>query len=123
MRSTSGPKHTARLAVVLEGLVASLLNQHLGGLVENLDVEQVRIGVLSGKAVLRGLRLRRDAVATLLGLPVDVIVGSIGSVSLNIPFTSLRSKPVEVLISDISAVIAPSTAVPPVPSPCTTLLP
>ena len=103
------------LKMVLEGLIASLLNQHLGSLVENLDAEQVRVGLISGTAVLRGLRLRRDAVSTLLGLPVDVVVGTIGSITLNIPFRNLRSKPCEVVISDVSAVVAPSTAAPPLP--------
>ena len=42
---------------MLEGLVTQLLNRYLGEFIENLDAEQVRVGMLSGKAVLRGLRL------------------------------------------------------------------
>ena len=43
---------------MLEGLVTQLLNRYLGEFIENLDAEQVRVGMLSGKAVLRGLNGR-----------------------------------------------------------------
>ena len=58
--------------MVLESTVTGLLNKYLGEFIENLDAEQVRVGMLSGRGVLRGLRLRRDAVARLLGLPFEV---------------------------------------------------
>jgi hypothetical protein len=102
--------------MVLEAVVTKLLNRYLGDFIENLDAEQVRVGVLSGKAVLRGLRLRRDALARLLGLPLDVTVGTVGSITVNVPLRSLRSKPCEVVIADISAVVVRSTEPPRVPS-------
>ena len=95
--------------------MTQLLNRYLGEFIENLDAEQVRVGMLSGKAVLRGLRLRRDALARLLGLPVEVVVGTVGSITLTVPLRSLRSKPCEVVISDVSVVVVKSTEAPPVP--------
>jgi vacuolar protein sorting-associated protein 13A/C len=96
---------------MLEKVVARLLNKVLGEIVEDLDVDQVQVGLLSGKATLRSLRLRRDAVAALLGLPVEVVQGVIGSVSLSIPFRNLRSRPCEIVISDVTAIVGPSTDV------------
>jgi vacuolar protein sorting-associated protein 13A/C len=100
---------------MLEGIVTQLLNRYLGEFIENLDAEQVRVGMLSGKAVLRGLRLRRDALARLLDLPLDVVVGTVGSITLSVPLRALRSKPCEVVIADVSAVVVKRTDVPVVP--------
>jgi VPS13-like, N-terminal len=34
---------------MFEGLVAGLLNQHLGGFLEGIDPKQLELGVFSGK--------------------------------------------------------------------------
>lgn len=56
--------------------------------------------------MLNGLRLRSDALVR-LGLPITVVHGHLGQLELRIPWTSLKSKPVEVIVSDLFMVGVP----------------
>jgi hypothetical protein len=49
----------------------------------------------------------------------QVVVGNVGSISINVPLRSLRSKPCEVVVSDVTAVVVCSTDA--VSLPCTWL--
>ena len=91
---------------MLEGLVATLLNRFLGMYVENFDVKQLNIGIWSGDVKLRNLQLRKEALDQ-LRLPLNVIKGHLGQLTLQIPWSNLRGKPVRVTIEDIFLLAAP----------------
>lgn len=91
---------------MLEGLVANLLNRFLGIYVKNFDAKQLNIGIWSGDVKLRNLELRREALDQ-LHLPLNVVEGHLGELTLSIPWSNLRGKPVRVDIEDVFLLAAP----------------
>lgn len=91
---------------MLEGLVANLLNRFLGIYVKNFDATQLNIGIWSGDVKLRNLELRREALDQ-LRLPLNVVEGHVGELTLSIPWSNLRGKPVKVDIEDVFLLAAP----------------
>ncbi|KAL8763245.1 MAG: hypothetical protein Q9184_000885 [Pyrenodesmia sp. 2 TL-2023] len=91
---------------MLEGLVANLLNRFLGMYVKNFNAQQLNVGIWNGDVKLRDLELRREALDQ-LHLPVNVVEGYLGSLTMSIPWTNLRGKPVRVNIEDVFLLAAP----------------
>ncbi|OCT48539.1 Vacuolar protein sorting-associated protein 13 [Cladophialophora carrionii] len=91
---------------MLEGLVANLLNRFLGMYVKNFDPKQLNVGIWSGDVKLRNLELRREALDQ-LRLPINVVEGRLGVLTLSIPWSNLRGKPVRVNIEDVFLLAAP----------------
>ncbi|KAI9888280.1 MAG: hypothetical protein M1814_000770 [Vezdaea aestivalis] len=91
---------------MLEGLVATLLNRFLGVYVQNFDPTQLNVGIWSGDVKLRDLELRREALDA-LKLPIDVVEGHIGLLTLSIPWSNLKGKPVKVFVEDVFLLAAP----------------
>jgi vacuolar protein sorting-associated protein 13A/C len=91
---------------MLEGLVANLLNRFLGMYVQNFDAKQLNVGIWSGDVKLKNLELRREALDQ-LHLPLNVVEGHLGQLTLQIPWSNLRGKPVKVHIEDVFLLAAP----------------
>ncbi|EEH20971.2 hypothetical protein PABG_03202 [Paracoccidioides brasiliensis Pb03] len=91
---------------MLEGLVANLLNRFLGMYVKNFDAGQLNVGIWSGDVKLRNLELRKEALDQ-LRLPLNVVEGHLGELTLSIPWSNLRGKPVKVDIQDVFLLAAP----------------
>lgn len=91
---------------MLEGLVANLLNRFLGMYVKNFDAKQLNVGIWNGDVKLKNLQLRREALDQ-LHLPVNVVEGHLGQLTMSIPWTNLRGKPVRVNIEDVFLLAAP----------------
>jgi len=91
---------------MLESLVANLLNRFLGMYVRNFDPKQLNVGIFSGDVKLRNLELRKEALDQ-LHLPINVVEGHLGLLTLSIPFSNLRGKPVRINIEDVYLLAAP----------------
>ncbi|KAL8726828.1 MAG: hypothetical protein Q9166_006444 [cf. Caloplaca sp. 2 TL-2023] len=91
---------------MLEGLVANLLNRFLGMYVKNFNPQHLNVGIWNGDVKLRNLELRREALDQ-LHLPVNVVEGYLGSLTMSIPWTNLRGKPVKINIEDVFLLAAP----------------
>lgn len=91
---------------MLEGLVASLLNRFLGMYIRNFDPKQLNVGIWSGDVVLRDLELRKEALDQ-LKLPINVVEGHLGALTISIPWSNLRGQPVKVFIEDVFLLAAP----------------
>ncbi|KAH8819973.1 hypothetical protein F5884DRAFT_32326 [Xylogone sp. PMI_703] len=91
---------------MLEGLVASLLNRFLGLYVKNFDPGQLKVGIWSGDVELRNLELRKEALDQ-LKLPINVVEGHLGHLTLTIPWSNLRGQPVKIFIEDVFLLAAP----------------
>ncbi|KAI5294364.1 hypothetical protein KEM52_004170 [Ascosphaera acerosa] len=74
--------------------------------VKNFDTTQLNIGIWSGDVKLRDLELRREALDQ-LHLPLNVVEGYLGELTLSIPWSNLRSKPVRVNVRDVFLLAAP----------------
>src|SRR5271155_4659204 len=91
---------------MLESLVANLLNRFLGMYVKNFDPKQLNVGIWSGEVKLRNLELRREALDQ-MHLPLNVVEGRLGELTLAIPWSNLRGQPVKVNIEDVFLLSAP----------------
>ncbi|POS86544.1 hypothetical protein EPUL_002626 [Erysiphe pulchra] len=91
---------------MLEGFVATLLNRFLGLYIQNFDPKQLNIGIWSGDVKLRDLELRREALDQ-LNLPINVIKGYLGELTLRIPWSNLRGQSVQIHIKDVYVLAAP----------------
>lgn len=74
--------------------------------VKNFNAQQLNVGIWNGDVKLRNLELRREALDQ-LHLPVNVVEGYLGSLTMSIPWTNLRGKPVRVTIEDVFLLAAP----------------
>ncbi|GMM33802.1 membrane morphogenesis protein [Saccharomycopsis crataegensis] len=91
---------------MLESLVAGVLNRTLGNYVENFDTKQLNIGIWSGDVTLKNLKLKKESLDA-LELPIDVQYGFLGQLTLQIPWSNLRGKPVKVIIEDAYLLATP----------------
>ncbi|KAH1005296.1 hypothetical protein HUJ04_006309 [Dendroctonus ponderosae] len=91
---------------MLEGTVARILNQLLGKYVQDLDTENLNVGIFSGTVQLNDLKLKPEALYE-LALPVEVKAGTIGKIGLKIPWSALWRHPVVLSIEDIHMVVNP----------------
>ncbi|XP_071476543.1 intermembrane lipid transfer protein VPS13D-like [Diadema antillarum] len=92
---------------MLERLAAWVLNTYLGEYVENLNTDQLSIGLLSGAVELENLPLRKDALKH-LDLPVEVKAGFIGKIRLQIPVRHLKTEPWIISIENLYLVAGPA---------------
>ena len=91
---------------MLEGLVATLLNRFLGMYVKNFDANQLQVGIWNGEVSLKNMELRREALDQ-LKLPVNVVEGHVGNLTLTLPLSNLRGKPVKINIDEVFLLAAP----------------
>ncbi|KAK4623994.1 Vacuolar protein sorting-associated protein 13 [Fulvia fulva] len=92
--------------MVLESLVANLLNRFLGMYVQNFNPNQLNVGILGGDVKLRNLELKREALDQ-FHLPLNVVEGHISSLILKIPWSNLRGQPVRINIEDVFLLASP----------------
>ncbi|XP_033641822.1 vacuolar protein sorting-associated protein 13D-like isoform X2 [Asterias rubens] len=92
---------------MLEGLAAWVLNTYVGEYVENLNTDQLSIGLLSGAVELENLPLRKDALKN-LDLPIEVKAGFIGKIVLQIPVRHIKSEPCVISIDSLYLVAGPA---------------
>lgn len=91
---------------MLEGLIATLMNRFLGMYIKNFDSTQLNVGIWSGDVRLKNLELKKEALDQ-LKLPLNVIEGYLGQLTVQIPWSNLKGKPVKVLIEDVYLLAAP----------------
>lgn len=77
--------------MVLETVVSAVLNRFLNAYVANVNASSLNFGVWSGDLKLRNLRLKKEALDK-FRLPVDVIEGYLGELTLNIPWSVEHQK-------------------------------
>ncbi|XP_047508917.1 vacuolar protein sorting-associated protein 13A-like isoform X2 [Pieris napi] len=92
---------------MFEGAVAGILNRLLGKYVQDLDTENLNVGIFSGNVNLTELKLKPEALYE-LDLPIDVKIGTIGKINLQIPWSGLYTQPVVVHIEDVLILVGPA---------------
>ncbi|KAJ1604869.1 hypothetical protein OIY81_3640, partial [Cryptosporidium canis] len=91
---------------MLGTILQRLLGRYLEPYVYNLSRENLRLGVLSGNLVLENLKLKEN-LGDILHLPLSIVSGQIGHVSITIPWTSLGYKPLVIKLKEIHVVVRP----------------
>ncbi|XP_044259687.1 vacuolar protein sorting-associated protein 13 isoform X2 [Tribolium madens] len=96
--------------MVFESVLTQVLNRFLGAYVENLDTNQLRVGIWGGDVELKDLVLKQSALDD-LDLPIQTIYGRIGKLVLKIPWKNLYGAAIVINIEDIYLLAAPNQQV------------
>ncbi|XP_054740711.1 intermembrane lipid transfer protein Vps13 [Anastrepha obliqua] len=96
--------------MVFESVVTDVLNKVLGDYVENLDKNQLKIGIWGGDVVLNNLKVKENALDE-LDLPLQLVYGFLGKLVLKIPWKNLYSQPVVAQIEDLYMLVSPKQSV------------
>ncbi|KAI9141282.1 hypothetical protein BKA69DRAFT_1124929 [Paraphysoderma sedebokerense] len=91
---------------MFEAVIANLLNKILGDYVDNLEQKQLNVGIWAGDVVLRNLKLKKDALDK-FDLPITVLEGYLGELTLKIPWQNLKGKPFRVYIDNVFLIATP----------------
>lgn len=87
---------------MFEKQLTAILNAKLGSLLEGIDPEDVRIGVIHGDVVIRRVRVRASALTRLLDEPsLRVRYGFVDELRLRIPWRKLGEEPVRATFSGV----------------------
>ncbi|XP_049821668.1 intermembrane lipid transfer protein Vps13-like isoform X2 [Aethina tumida] len=96
--------------MVFESVLTYFLNKYLGPYVENLDTNQLNVGIWGGNVEFTDLILKRSALDS-LDLPVQTVFGKIGKLALKIPWTNLYGAEFLITLEDIYLVVQPNAQV------------
>jgi vacuolar protein sorting-associated protein 13A/C len=91
----------------MRGTIAKVLNKVLGDFIEGINADDFHFSMTKGRVELSNLRLKKDFFHT-LNLPLELVASYVGSLTLDIPFQSLKTKPIVVELSQVYATLAPS---------------
>ncbi|KAK8865949.1 hypothetical protein IAR55_001098 [Kwoniella newhampshirensis] len=84
----------------LKGVALRLLDVYVSPYVENLNPQDLSLSVFSGDLQFHGLRLKKSLLER-FGIPVEIVAGDIGTLSISVPWTSLKTQPVKITIDDV----------------------
>jgi hypothetical protein len=94
-----------------ETLISKLLTRLLGDYVEGLEASNLAISVMKGLVSQENLQLKGSAFES-LALPVSVRAGSLGKLTLRVPWKSLRREPCVLKLERLFVVLGPAEAAP-----------
>ncbi|XP_074035361.1 intermembrane lipid transfer protein Vps13-like isoform X1 [Leptinotarsa decemlineata] len=96
--------------MVLQTVLSYILNKYLGTFVENLDANQLNVGIWGGDVELKNLVLKTSALDE-LDLPVEIVYGVIEKLVLKIPWKTVYTSPSVVCLEGIYLLLQPNQQV------------
>ncbi|XP_060115875.1 intermembrane lipid transfer protein VPS13C isoform X1 [Heteronotia binoei] len=96
--------------MVLESVVADLLNRFLGDYVENLNKSQLKLGIWGGNVALDHLQIKENALSE-LDLPFRVKAGQIDKLTLKIPWKNLYGEAVVATLEGLNLLVVPGASI------------
>ncbi|KAJ3171453.1 hypothetical protein HDU88_007532 [Geranomyces variabilis] len=94
---------------MFEKFIAPVINKILGDYVGNLESKQLSVGIWQGDVALHNLKLKKEALDK-FNLPVEVVDGYLGDLTLSIPWNDLKNKPVKIFINHVFLLARPKAA-------------
>ncbi|MEJ1285501.1 vacuolar protein sorting 13A [Cricetulus griseus] len=96
--------------MVLESVVADLLNRFLGDYVENLNKSQLKLGIWGGNVALDNLQITENALSE-LDVPFKVKAGQIDKLTLKIPWKNLYGEAVVATLEGLYLLVVPGASI------------
>ncbi|EIW72804.1 hypothetical protein TREMEDRAFT_25659 [Tremella mesenterica DSM 1558] len=84
----------------LKDVALRLLNVYVSPYVDNLNAQDLSVSVFGGNLQFHGLHLKKSLLER-FGLPIEIVAGDIGNLSVTIPWTQLKTQPVKIVIDDV----------------------
>ncbi|GMF24638.1 unnamed protein product [Phytophthora fragariaefolia] len=92
---------------MFEKVVESVLEEYVSEWVEGLDSEKMKVALFAGKVEFRDLRMRGAALDK-FKLPMKMKSGSVGRLSIKVPWKRLTSQAVKIKVEDVFLVVEPT---------------
>ncbi|KAK8928991.1 hypothetical protein KSP39_PZI017130 [Platanthera zijinensis] len=92
---------------IFEAIMFDAFQKGLGDCLEGFSAESLRFSVWKGELVLKDLRIK-DELLSSVDLPVTVKAFSIGTIAAQVPWKSLGTRPITLLIDRIFILAEPS---------------
>lgn len=89
---------------MFEGILERILQSRLGQYIDGLDSKNLSIGVWSGNILIENASLKTEAFNK-FKLPFTIKFGRISRLKATVPWTSLSSSPVEILLDTLMVII------------------
>uniref|UniRef100_H3HD42 Chorein N-terminal domain-containing protein n=1 Tax=Phytophthora ramorum TaxID=164328 RepID=H3HD42_PHYRM len=93
---------------MFEKVVESVLEEYVSEWVEGLDSEKMKVALFAGKVEFRDLRMRGAALDK-FQLPMKMKSGTVGRLSIKVPWKRLTSQAVKIKIEDVFLVVEPTS--------------
>ncbi|XBW38293.1 hypothetical protein QEN19_003882 [Hanseniaspora menglaensis] len=93
---------------MLESFAATFLNRFLGSYVENFDANQLEVGIWNGDVKLKNCKIKSDCL-DFLDLPVTIKEGVLGNLTMQVPWSRLKSSAVKIGIDDVYLLVEPKS--------------
>ncbi|KAG8144829.1 hypothetical protein E2320_013243 [Naja naja] len=110
LRGRPAAAAAAAFAMVLESVVADLLNRFLGCYVENLNKSQLKLGIWGGNVSLDNLLIKENALSE-LDVPFRVKAGQIDKLTLKIPWKNLYGEAVVASLEGLYLLVVPGASI------------
>ncbi|BES95651.1 Vacuolar protein [Nesidiocoris tenuis] len=94
--------------MVFESVLIEVVNKYIGNYVENLNADQLKVGIWGGNVVVENLALRPGTFDE-LNLPVKTVFGHLGKLTLQIPWKDLYNSPVKVEVERLYVLVVPNS--------------
>ena len=78
--------------------------KYLGDYVNGIDTKNLNIAIFKGNVVIENVSIKPE-VLDRIELPIKLLFSSIGKLSLTVPWKSLGSQPVEILLENLFIVL------------------
>ena len=91
-------------------LIVNALVNFLGDYVEGFTKENIKVGILSGKIILKGLGINREGIRRHLNLPINIVHGYVETLEVHVPWTNLDKERVQIYINGVHLLVNPLNA-------------
>ena len=91
---------------MFESILGHVLLSNLGKFVSGIDKNNFKLGLWSGNIVLNNVSLNPEFIHK-FDLPLEMAYSHVGKLSLQVPWKSLNSAPVEVVLEDVFLIVKP----------------
>lgn len=92
---------------MFEKLVESVLEEYVSEWIDGLDSEKMKVALFGGKVEFRDLRLKTSSLDQ-FQLPLAVKAGTVGRLSLKVPWKRLTKEAVSIHIEDLTLLVVPA---------------
>jgi len=92
---------------MFEKTFKKIIMKIMGEFVEDFSEKEIQVNKWSGKVLKEGCNIKKsalDQLSLLLGIPLIIQKGFVERVMINVPWTKLNSKPVDVVVDNLHIV-------------------
>ena len=96
----------------IKGIIKSVIVSNVGNLIEDFTEDDIVIDRWNGRIQKENVKIKKDAfewlTKTAFGAPCTVVKGYIKKLQVDVPWSELQSRPLEITIEDLHVILTSS---------------